>query len=105
MLNALHDAGMPLDELQKWDGESLGLKRISGGASAVYAIAQTQAAENERIGAYALDIGNMAISVSREKGERLRDFLIENGIEFERARSLGAAWVAKEARGATSNRG
>ncbi|MEO8902405.1 MAG: hypothetical protein ABI488_10485 [Polyangiaceae bacterium] len=105
LLNALHDAGMPFDELQKWDGELLGLKRISGGASAVYAVAQAQATENERIGAYALDIGNMAISVPREKGESLRDFLIENGIEFERARSLGAEWVAKEARRAKSNRG
>jgi hypothetical protein len=93
---ALMMAGVPAEDLKKWDCQLLGLRRISGGASADLRVAQQQAADNARIGAFALDLGHKAISLPREKGEALQKFLIENQIPFERVRSLGAEWLAKK---------
>ena len=93
---ALLSAGVPEDELQKWDGELLGLRRITGGASAVLWVAQQQAADNAREGAFALDLGHYSTKIPREKGEALERFLLENQISFDRVRSLGAEWVAKK---------
>ena len=96
LLRALWVAGVSVDSLERWDPEFLGLRRISGGLSHDPEVAERQARENERRGAYALDLGHESITLSREKGEELERYLNEAGVAYSRTR-IAARYVAKRA--------